>query len=104
MTNEPLVHDGTGVLPAHEARVPILDHGFLYGDSVYEVVRTANGRPFMLAEHLDRMRRSAAMIYFEMPWPDQEIRARLLDLRAALPFQLPVPRGGPPVAPERLIS
>jgi len=87
VTNEPLVHDGTGVLPAHEARVPILDHGFLFGDSVYEVVRTASGRPFMLEEHLDRMRRSAAMIYFEMPWPDAEIRTRMLDLRAALPFQ-----------------
>jgi len=86
VTNEPLVHDGTGVVPAHEARVPILDHGFLYGDSVYEVVRTANGRPFMFEEHMDRMRRSAAMIYFEMPWPDAEIRARMLDLRAALPF------------------
>ncbi|HEX5137120.1 MAG TPA: aminotransferase class IV [Planctomycetota bacterium] len=87
MTNEPLVHDGRGVVPAHEARVPILDHGFLYGDSVYEVVRTANGRPFMLEEHLERMRRSAAMIYFEMPWPDAEIRTRLLDLRAALRSQ-----------------
>ena len=86
MTNEPLVHDGKGVVPAHEARVPVLDHGFLYGDSVYEVVRTANGRPFMFEEHLDRMRRSAAMIYFEMPWPDAEIRRRMLDLRAALPF------------------
>lgn len=86
MSSEPLVHDGTRVVPARDARVPILDHGFLYGDSVYEVVRTANGRPFLLAEHLDRMRRSAAMIYFEMPWPDEAIRARLLELRAALPF------------------
>jgi branched-chain amino acid aminotransferase len=86
MKQEPLVHDGTGVKPAHEARVPILDHGFLFGDSVYEVVRTANGRPFMLDEHLARLRRSAAMIYFEIPWPDDEIRSRLLDLRAALPF------------------
>ncbi|MCK6460673.1 MAG: aminotransferase class IV [Planctomycetes bacterium] len=103
MTNEPLVHDGTGVLPAREARVPILDHGFLYGDSVYEVVRTANGRPFMLLEHLDRMRRSAAMIYFEMPWPDAEIRARLLDLRAALPsgecyFRIIATRGPGPIS------
>jgi len=87
LTNEPLVHDGNGVVPAHEARVPILDHGFLFGDSVYEVVRTANGRPFMFEEHLVRMRRSAAMIYFEMPWPDAEIRRRLLDLRAALRCQ-----------------
>ena len=86
MTSEPLVHTGKGVVPARSASVPILDHGFLYGDSVYEVVRTANGRPFMLEEHLDRLRRSAAMIYFEMPWSDAEIGARLLELRAALPF------------------
>jgi len=86
MKNEPLVHDGRGVVPAHEARVPILDHGFLYGDSVYEVVRTANGRPFLLQEHLDRMRRSAQMIYFELPWSDGEIVERVAQVRAALRF------------------
>jgi branched-chain amino acid aminotransferase len=71
------VHTGSEVVPAADARIPILDHGFLYGDSVYDVVRTANGRPFMLQEHLDRLRRSAAMIYFELPWSDDEIVARL---------------------------
>jgi branched-chain amino acid aminotransferase len=81
-----LVHTGAAVVPAREARIPILDHGFLYGDSVYEVVRTANGRPFMLAEHLDRMRRSAAMIYLDLPWSDAEIGSRLSQLRAALAF------------------
>lgn len=103
MTAEPLVHTGSGVVPAREASVPILDHGFLYGDSVYEVVRTAQGRPFMLEEHLDRMRRSAAMIYFEMPWSDGEIRARLLELRAALPspecyFRIVATRGPGPIS------
>jgi branched-chain amino acid aminotransferase len=87
MNDEPLVHTGKGVVPAREASVPILDHGFLYGDSVYEVVRTANGKPFMLKEHLDRLRRSAAMVYFDLPWSDAEIRARAEQLRAALPFR-----------------
>jgi len=100
---EPLVHTGSAVVPAREARVPVLDRGFLYGDSVYEVVRTANGRPFMLGEHLDRMRRSAAMIYFEMPWSDEEISRRVLELRTALPatecyFRIVATRGPGPIS------
>jgi len=71
------VHTGERVVSAAEACVPILDHGFLFGDSVYEVVRTAGGRPFMLAEHMDRLRRSAAMIYFEPPWDDAEVGRRI---------------------------
>jgi branched-chain amino acid aminotransferase len=47
------------VTPAGEARVSPLDRGFLYGDSVYETVRTYNRRPFRLGPHLDRLRRSA---------------------------------------------
>ncbi|MHC4408907.1 MAG: aminotransferase class IV, partial [Planctomycetota bacterium] len=47
------------------------------GDSVYDVVRTANGRPFMMGEHLDRLRRSGATIYLEIPWSDEEIATRI---------------------------
>jgi len=56
-----LIHTGTGIEPAETARIPVLDHGFLFGDSVYDVVRTANGRPFLLERHLDRLRRSGAI-------------------------------------------
>lgn len=79
-----LIHTGAAIVPATEASVPILDHGFLFGDSVYEVVRTVDGRPFMLKEHMDRMRRSAAMIYFEPPWDDSEVARRLSDLLDAI--------------------
>jgi branched-chain amino acid aminotransferase len=101
--NQTLVHTGAAIVPAREASVPILDHGFLFGDSVYEVVRTANGRPFMLKEHLNRMRRSAAMIYLDMPWSDAEIGGRVTQLRAALPFpecyfRIIATRGPGPVA------
>jgi len=71
------VHTGAEVVRAEDARISVLDHGFLYGDSVYDVIRTANGRPFMAQEHLDRLRRSAGMIYFELPWSDDEILARV---------------------------
>jgi branched-chain amino acid aminotransferase len=53
--------------PPEEARVPVLDRGFLYGDSVYEVVRTYGGRVFALREHLDRMDASAAYIGLRLP-------------------------------------
>jgi branched-chain amino acid aminotransferase len=49
------------------ALVPVLDRGFLYGDSVYEVTRTAGGRPVDLGRHLDRLDRSAAAIGLEVP-------------------------------------
>ena len=50
------------VTEASEARISPLDRGFLYGDSVYETIRTYNGRPFRLGPHLDRLRRSADAI------------------------------------------
>lgn len=50
-----------------EARVPVLDHGFLYGDSVYEAVRTYGGRPFLLDEHLARLGHSARGLHIPMP-------------------------------------
>src|SRR5213594_3613580 len=41
------------------SRVPALDRGFLFGDSVYETLRTYGARLFLLHRHLDRLRRSA---------------------------------------------
>lgn len=62
-----------GVIAA-TAMVSVLDRGFLYGDSVYEVVRTFQGHPFGLQEHLDRLRQSAAYLYLEVPWSDSHIQ------------------------------
>lgn len=47
------------ITPPEGASIPALDRGFLYGDSVYETVRTYEGRPFRLEQHLDRLERSA---------------------------------------------
>jgi branched-chain amino acid aminotransferase len=62
---------------AESAQVSVLDRGFLYGDSVYEVVRTFGGRHFGLQEHLDRLRQSAAYLYMDVPWSNAEIRAEV---------------------------
>jgi len=49
------------------AVIPVFDRGFLYGDSVYEVTRTAGGHPVDLERHLERLERSAARIGMVSP-------------------------------------
>jgi len=57
-----------GVLaPLAEARVPVLDRGFLYGDAVFEALRTFGGVPDALDEHLGRLGRSCARLGMAMP-------------------------------------
>jgi len=70
------------VVPAEQARVSVLDRGFLYGDSVYEVVRARDGRPFQLGPHLDRLQRSATAIGLGLP-ARAEIEAALATTLAA---------------------
>lgn len=62
-----LVHIGGRICPPDQAKVSVFDRGFLYGDSVYETVSTMYGRLFALAEHLDRLERSAARIGLRAP-------------------------------------
>jgi branched-chain amino acid aminotransferase len=64
------------LVPPEQAMVPVLDRGFLYGDSVYEVVRTYGGRPFELERHMLRMERTADRIGLSLP-PRAEIEREL---------------------------
>lgn len=68
-----------------EARISVLDRGFLYGDSVYEVIRTYGGVPFALPEHLARLRASAAYLYMAVPWSDEHITQEVARTLAAAP-------------------
>ena len=54
-------------VPQEEAVVSVFDHGFLYGDGVYETLRAYRGRVFKLAEHLARLERSASRIQLHLP-------------------------------------
>jgi branched-chain amino acid aminotransferase len=56
------------IVPPGEAVVSIFDRGFLYGDSVYEVLRTYGRRPFELTAHLRRLAGSAERIGLAPPW------------------------------------
>ena len=60
-----------------DATVSVFDRGFLYGDSVYEVVRTYGGRPFAMGRHLARLHGSAARIGMVLPWSDERIVAEV---------------------------
>ena len=77
-----LVNISGHIMPAEQALVSAYDHGFLYGDGVYETLRTYDGIPFLLEGHLARLRRSAARIrilWEDLPVdPAEELRKSLL--------------------------
>ncbi|MCI1279203.1 MAG: aminotransferase class IV, partial [Nitrospira sp.] len=55
-----------------EALVSVFDHGFLYGDGVYETLRSYGSRIFMRDQHLARLRRSADAIGLDIPIPESQ--------------------------------
>jgi len=65
------------ITPLDEARVPVLDNGFVFGYSVYEVLRTYGGRPFESGRHLRRMRASADRLGIAIPSSDAELLAHV---------------------------
>jgi branched-chain amino acid aminotransferase len=60
-----------------DAHISVFDHGFLYGEGVYEVLRTYGRTPFLFEAHMARLRRSAERIALPVPWTDAEILARI---------------------------
>jgi len=65
--------DGT-YYAKEDAKISVFDHGFLYGDGVFEGIRAYNGRVWKLTEHLDRLYASAKSIWMEIPisWDEME--------------------------------
>jgi branched-chain amino acid aminotransferase len=61
------------IRPAAEAVVPVYDHGFLYGEGVYETIRTYNRVPFLYDRHLARLRASSERIRLDVPFTDGEL-------------------------------
>jgi branched-chain amino acid aminotransferase len=57
-----------------QAVVPINDRGFMYGDGLFETVRVVNGRPFRLAQHLERMMRGADFLKIKCPFTAKDLR------------------------------
>jgi branched-chain amino acid aminotransferase len=59
--------------PKSEARISVYDHGFLYGDGVFEGIRAYNGSVFKLKEHIDRLYSSARALMIEIPLTKDEM-------------------------------
>jgi len=66
-----------------EAVISVFDHGFLYGEGIYETLRTYNGRLFLFDRHLRRLRNSARMIKLTLPLTDEELARHISDTIAA---------------------
>lgn len=75
-----------------DAVISVFDHGFLFGEGVYEVIRTYNHRLFLLDRHLRRLRRSADLISLPISLPDSEIE-RVLRAMLETFFAQPTPDG-----------
>ncbi len=73
-----IYHNGKFV-PKQEARTSIYDHGFLYGDGVFEGIRAYGGRVFRLDEHLDRMYDSAKAIDLKVPISKNEMKKAVIE-------------------------
>ena len=56
-----------------EAVVPVNDRGFMYGDGLFETLRVVNGRPFRMAQHLERMTRGADFLKIKPPFTPREL-------------------------------
>jgi branched-chain amino acid aminotransferase len=82
MTDELQVYiDGEFYLKS-QAKISVYDHGFLYGDGVFEGIREYNGVVFKLKEHIDRLYRSAHAIMLDIPFKKEEmIKAVIETLR-----------------------
>jgi len=66
------------IIPLAEANVSVFDRSFLYGDSLYEVVRTYEGKPFRLREHLERMEKSAVLCSMKFSQSIEEYHREIL--------------------------
>lgn len=73
-------------MPLAEARIPVLDRGFIFGDGVYEFIPVYSKKPFRLREHLSRLQSSLDGIRLENPYEESVWQQRIHTLIAAQGF------------------
>jgi len=71
------------ITDAANATVPVFDHGFLYGEGVYETLRTYHRIPFLFDRHAARLRHSAALMALPVPFEDEALLADMERTMAA---------------------
>jgi len=75
------------ILPLEQAKIPVLDRGFIFGDGIYELVPVYSRVPFRLEEHLTRLERSLREVRIKNPYSRAEWRDVIQRLIAAQPFE-----------------
>jgi branched-chain amino acid aminotransferase len=75
------------LLPLSQAALPVMDRGFLYGDGVFESLRTYGRQPFLLEEHIKRLLSGARSIRLRPPLSAGQIRSAVLKTLAANNFK-----------------
>lgn len=84
-------------VPSSEAKISVFDHGFLYGDGLFETLRSYHGKIFLLEEHLERLFVSARMMEIVIPRSFAELKSileQLMELNGPdLYIRLTVTRG-----------
>jgi len=98
---EQLVYLDGQFLPKSDAKISVMDRGFLFGDGVYEVIPVYGGRLFRFRHHLERLERSLSSVRIANPYSLEEWQAILDRLVAQLPdtdqgVYLQVTRGAAP--------
>jgi branched-chain amino acid aminotransferase len=82
------------ICTAQDAKISVFDHGFLFGEGVYEVVRTYDGELFLLDRHFRRLRASASMITLDLGVTDLELEASTRKTMSAYRAEAGVPESG----------
>ncbi len=67
------------IVPEDQAKVSVFDHGYLYGDGIFEGIRAYNGRVFMLDQHIKRLYESAKTIMLDIPLSREEMETAILE-------------------------
>lgn len=71
------------ITPERDAVISVFDHGFLYGEGIYETLRTYQQRLFLYERHTRRLRNSARMIALDVPFTDEQLSTQIRDTIAA---------------------
>ena len=79
MEQEPLVYIDGEYYPKSQAKISVFDHGFLYGDGVFEGIRAYKGVVFKLREHVDRLYNSAKVLMLNIPLTKEEMINTVLE-------------------------
>jgi branched-chain amino acid aminotransferase len=69
-----------------DAVISVFDHGFLYGEGIYETMRTYRRRVFLYDRHMRRLRNSARLIVLDLPFTDEELAAQIRETMDAAPL------------------